>query len=87
MKEKVKEKVKVKKSGAAAQKIKAVTKSPRGKKSKAVSQAINTSNREDRYQIIAAAAYYRAEKRGFKGGDVLQDWLEAEKKVDSSRQI
>jgi len=31
---------------------------------------------------IATAAYYRAEKRGFNGGDEIQDWLEAESELD-----
>jgi Protein of unknown function (DUF2934) len=38
---------------------------------------------EQRYQMIAEAAYFRAEKRGFVGGDVSQDWLEAEAEIDS----
>ncbi len=38
--------------------------------------------REDRQQMIATAAYYRAEKRGFNGGDEIQDWLEAEAQID-----
>ena len=38
--------------------------------------------REDRQQMIATAAYYRAEKRGFNGGDEIQDWLEAESELD-----
>lgn len=37
---------------------------------------------EQRYQMIAEAAYFRAEKRGFLGGNVEQDWLEAEKEID-----
>jgi hypothetical protein len=32
---------------------------------------------------IAAAAYYRAEQRGFAPGDELADWLAAEREVDS----
>jgi DUF2934 family protein len=32
---------------------------------------------------IAAAAYYRAEKRGFAPGHALADWLAAEAEVDS----
>ena len=31
--------------------------------------------------MIAEAAYYRAEKRGFAPGGELQDWLEAEAQV------
>lgn len=37
---------------------------------------------EQRYQMIAEAAYYIAEKRGFVGGDVARDWLEAEAQID-----
>jgi hypothetical protein len=33
------------------------------------------------YQMIAEAAYYRAEQRGFAGGDPVRDWLEAEAEV------
>jgi hypothetical protein len=36
---------------------------------------------EARYQMIAEAAYYRAERRRFLDGDPLQDWLEAEAEV------
>jgi hypothetical protein len=35
-----------------------------------------------RRQMIAEAAYYRAEKRGFSGGEEFHDWLEAEAEVD-----
>jgi hypothetical protein len=35
----------------------------------------------ERHQIIALAAYYRAEQRGFVNGDPLRDWLEAEAEV------
>jgi hypothetical protein len=38
---------------------------------------------ERRHQMICDEAYYRAERRGFMGGDPLQDWLEAEAEVDS----
>jgi hypothetical protein len=37
---------------------------------------------ERRYQMIAAAAYYRAERRAFKDGDPITDWLEAEAEID-----
>ena len=36
---------------------------------------------DTRYQMIAEAAYYRAERRGFAGGDPVRDWLEAEAEV------
>ena len=37
----------------------------------------------ERMKMIAEAAYYLAEKRGFKGGNELSDWVAAEKQVDS----
>lgn len=38
---------------------------------------------EDRYRLIAEAAYHRAQKRGFAAGGEVQDWLEAEAEVDA----
>jgi hypothetical protein len=35
-----------------------------------------------RQQMIAEAAYLRAEQRGFSAGDPLDDWLAAEREVD-----
>ncbi|MBI3773137.1 MAG: DUF2934 domain-containing protein [Gammaproteobacteria bacterium] len=40
-------------------------------------------NPTDRYQLIATAAYLRAEARGFQGEDSLNDWLAAEAEIDS----
>ena len=40
-------------------------------------------SREERHQLIATAAYYRAEDRGFAPGAELQDWLEAEVEFES----
>ncbi|MEO1766843.1 DUF2934 domain-containing protein [Thiobacter aerophilum] len=37
---------------------------------------------EERYRLIAEAAYFRAQRRGFVGGDPVQDWLEAEAEID-----
>lgn len=37
---------------------------------------------EERYRMIAEAAYFRAEKRGFVGGNVAEDWLQAEAAID-----
>lgn len=50
-------------------------KSPPGKTAATISPEI-------RYQMIAEAAYLRAEQRGFNGGDPLDDWLTAEREVD-----
>ena len=36
----------------------------------------------DRMRMVAEAAYYRAERRGFVGGWEQQDWLEAEAEID-----
>jgi hypothetical protein len=38
---------------------------------------------DERRQMIAEAAYFRAEQRGFDPGQQEQDWLEAESMVDS----
>ena len=40
-------------------------------------------NHEQRRSMIAAAAYLRAERRGFADGDPVTDWLEAEAEVDA----
>ncbi|MDX1811083.1 MAG: DUF2934 domain-containing protein [Gammaproteobacteria bacterium] len=37
---------------------------------------------EEREEMIAEAAYYRAQQRGFAPEGKEQDWLEAEKVVD-----
>lgn len=37
---------------------------------------------EKRVLLIQQMAYYIAEKRGFEGGDPVQDWLMAERQVD-----
>ena len=38
---------------------------------------------EERHQLIAKAAYFRAERRGFTPGSELQDWLEAEAEIEA----
>jgi len=37
---------------------------------------------DDRYRMIATAAYYRAERRGFAPGSELEDWCAAESEID-----
>ena len=37
---------------------------------------------EDRAQMIARGAYFRAERRGFRPGRELDDWLESEAEID-----
>lgn len=46
------------------------------------SSAAQTITPEQRYRMVAEAAYHHAEKRGFVGGDPLNDWLLAEMEVD-----
>lgn len=38
---------------------------------------------EGRQEMISTAAYYRAERRGFRGGNEMQDWLDAEAEIDA----
>jgi hypothetical protein len=40
-------------------------------------------NASQRRRMIAEAAYFRAERRGFSGGDAVRDWCEAEAEVDA----
>ena len=42
-----------------------------------------TISQEERWRMVAEAAYLRAEKRGFSGGNPTDDWLEAEAEVDA----
>ena len=37
---------------------------------------------EERYQLIAEAAYFRAERRNFAPGCELEDWLSAEAEIE-----
>jgi hypothetical protein len=39
---------------------------------------------EERYHMIATAAYFRAEHRGFVGGYEMQDWIASEAQIDAS---
>jgi hypothetical protein len=59
--------------------------SPKVKGNPEKNPAINEKQQTKRQEIIATAAYYRAEKRGFKGDemDAVQDWLEAETEIDN----
>jgi len=37
---------------------------------------------QERHQLVAQSAYYRAERRGFEPGHELEDWLAAEQDVE-----
>ncbi len=72
---------------AAKKKITAARKAsvkPTGKtgvKSPVTDALPNSINLEERWNMIAVAAYHKAEKRGFVPGYELQDWAEAEKEI------
>ena len=55
--------------------VKKATKKPAG------SSSLDITG-EERWKMIALAAYHKAEKRNFAHGNELQDWTEAEKEVD-----
>jgi hypothetical protein len=38
---------------------------------------------EERWRMVAEAAYHKAEKRGFATGHETEDWLEAEQEIDA----
>ena len=46
-------------------------------------QRKSTVTPEERYKMIAAAAYSRAERRGFASGHALDDWIAAETEIDT----
>jgi hypothetical protein len=38
---------------------------------------------EERRKMVAEAAYFRAQRRGFQGGSPDRDWMEAEAEIDA----
>lgn len=70
-----------KKSVAKKTSVKKKISSSKPDKSSSSRSGINISS-EERWRMIAVAAYHKAEKRGFVSGDENQDWLDAEKEVD-----
>lgn len=69
-------------SNASRKTAKATTKTTR-RRAKAQPQAVELSP-ELRHEMIREAAYFRAEKRGFEGGDPISDWLLSEQEIDSA---
>ena len=63
---------------------KATKKKSTSKKTTAKKQSLSglDVSAEERWKMIAVAAYHRAEKRGFAGGHELEDWTAAEKEID-----
>lgn len=43
----------------------------------------NTVNPEERYRMIATAAFFRAEQRGFATGHETEDWIASEAEIDA----
>ena len=66
-----------------------VTVRKRAPRKTAVAQAVESAipapftGPEQRAALIAEAAYFRAEKRGFGAGHETEDWLAAEAEVDA----
>jgi len=42
-----------------------------------------TMTADQRQSMIQTAAYLRAEKRGFQGGNPVKDWVDAEREIDA----
>lgn len=63
-------------------KAKAKSTAARNVKPESVAEQNPPVTAEERYRMIAEAAYFRAEKRGFAGGDIAEDWVQAEAEID-----
>ena len=50
---------------------------------KSPAKKVPTVSPEHRYHMIATAAYFLAERRGFAGGYQMQDWIAAEAEIDA----
>lgn len=62
------------------------TKTPRpatSRKSRAKTPRDAGVSAAQRHQMIAEAAYLRAERRGFTPADPVEDWLTAEQEIDA----
>lgn len=53
------------------------------KKTKPAPTPIQASQEDEKHHLIEEAAYFIAERRGFQGDMVLDDWLQAEREVNS----
>jgi hypothetical protein len=52
-----------------------------------MAEAAAQSRAAERYEMVATAAYFRAQKRGFEPGHELEDWLAAETDVVHAQQV
>ena len=66
----------------AAPKKAAIKKASPKKAQRAATTAPSRITHEERWHMVAEAAYWRAEKRGFAGGGEVDDWLAAEADID-----
>jgi hypothetical protein len=57
--------------------------SPVKKRASTATKSERTPTTEELASMIAEAAYYKAEQRGFTGGSPEQDWWEAEKEIEA----
>lgn len=81
---KKKKKTARKTASKAASKKRAATKKAPARRAGVTRANAVTASAGERHRLIAETAFLKAERRGFKGGDPVEDWLEAEKEVDSS---
>lgn len=72
----------VKKSAPAKKTTATAAAKPAGAK-KSPAKKASTVSPEHRYHMIATAAYFLAERRGFAGGYEMQDWIAAEAEIDA----
>ncbi|MFQ5635661.1 MAG: DUF2934 domain-containing protein [Gammaproteobacteria bacterium] len=73
-------------TGARKAAAKVAGKKPAAAEKITASQIISTTvvTAAERHRLIAETAFLKAERRGFSGGDPVEDWLEAEEEVDES---
>lgn len=58
------------------------TMTPAGTRRRRPRSAAAPVSADERHRMIASAAYFRAESRGFAPGAELEDWLDAEREVE-----
>lgn len=58
------------------------TREASGRRERSAQQQKLVPDGMDKYEMIATAAYYRAESRGFNGGNPVDDWLMAEAEIN-----
>jgi len=66
-----------------AAKLEPGAKTATSKSSRSANLRSTSIDPEMRRQLVAAEAYFLAERRGFAGGNALEDWVAAERVVDS----